>query len=82
MKHPEIFNPVMAKNDNDRQIEWLTFKNVNNWTDMVKGELLRIGKVKNEPEISSELLWIAFARYRTQCLCFLKYQQDAPCILE
>ena len=34
--HPEVFNPVMAKNDDDRQVEWLTYKNLNDWTDVVK----------------------------------------------
>ena len=67
MAHPEIFNPVMAKNDDDRRIEWLTFKNINNWTDAVKGELAHIGMVKNEAWIISELLWTVFT------CCFLWY---------
>ena len=56
MAHPEIFNPVMAKNDDDRRIEWLTFKNINDWTDAVKEELVQIGMVKKELGIISELL--------------------------
>lgn len=30
--HPAILNPVMAKNNEDRRVDWLTFKNINDWT--------------------------------------------------
>ena len=52
--HPEVFTPVLAKNDDDRQIEWMTYKNINDWTDMVKEELIRIGMVVDKPGLISK----------------------------
>ena len=52
--HPEVFTPVLAKNDDDRRIEWMTYKNINDWTDMVKEELIRIDMVVNKPGLISK----------------------------
>ena len=52
--HPEVFTPVLAKNADDRRIEWMTYKNINDWTDMVKEELIRIGMVVEKPGLISK----------------------------
>ncbi len=49
MRHPELLMPVSAKNNEDRRVDWLTFKNINTWTDGVKKFLVEIGMLKDEP---------------------------------
>ena len=56
--HPEVFTPVLAKNDDDRRIDWMTYKNINDWTDMVKKELLRIGMVVDKPGLISKFRFV------------------------
>lgn len=55
-QHPEILNPVRAKINEDRQVEWLTYKNINNWTAAAKKFLIAIGMAKDEPGIIREYL--------------------------
>ena len=59
--HPALLNPVKQKHNEDRRVDWLTYKNVNDWTDRAKAYLCELGMVKNEPGFISELL-----------LCFLR----------
>ena len=47
--HPGIINPVKAKDNEDRQIDLLTFNSINEWTDTVKNELIHLEIVKDEP---------------------------------
>ena len=57
------FSPyVQAKNDDDRRVEWLTYKNINDWTYAVKGELINLGIVFDKPGLISEcrLICIVF----------------------
>jgi len=59
--HPEILNPVQAKNHEDRRVDWLSFKNINDWTDGVKQYLIDLGMLKDEPGIICEYhLYIMF----------------------
>ncbi len=53
-KHPEILNPVKAKNNEDRQVEWLTYKNIIDWTARAKEFLLSIQMAKDEPGLIRE----------------------------
>ena len=48
-RHPELLLPARAKNNEDRRVDWLTFKNINQWTDGVKKFLVGIGMLKDEP---------------------------------
>ena len=58
--HPEIMNPVKAKVNEDRRVEWLSYKNVMDWTARVKEFLISIGMAKDEPgEIREYLLCIS-----------------------
>ena len=56
--HPKVFTPVLTKNDDNRQIDWMTYKNINDWTDMVKKELLRIGMVVDKPGLISKFRFV------------------------
>ena len=47
--HPEILNPVQAKNHEDRRVDWLSYANINLWTDTAKKYLIGIGMLKDEP---------------------------------
>ena len=47
--HPDILNPVQAKNHEDRQADWLTYANINLWTDGAKDYLIKLGMLKDEP---------------------------------
>ena len=58
--HPEIMNPVKAKVNEDRRVEWLSYKNVMDWTARAKEFLITIGMAKDEPgEIREYLLCIS-----------------------
>ena len=47
--HPAILQPVKLKNSEDRRVEWLSFKNINTWTDAAKKLLIDMDMVKDEP---------------------------------
>ena len=49
MDHPGLINPSKAKESEDRRIDWLTFWSINEWTDTVKDELIRLRMLKDEP---------------------------------
>ena len=53
-KNPAILNPVKAKNNEDRRVEWLTYKNIMDWTERAKQFLLDIKMAKDEPGIIRE----------------------------
>ena len=54
--YPHIFQPRNTVTNDDRRVEWLTFKNINDWTDAVKKELIDLGVVIDKPGIMSKLL--------------------------
>ena len=43
VENPEILNPTQAKSHDDRRVDWLTFNNINLWTDATKKYLIGIG---------------------------------------
>ena len=49
MDFPELTVLNKAMNHEDRRAEWLTVKNINDWTDNGKAFLVSIGLVKDEP---------------------------------
>ena len=49
--HPEILNPVKAKKNEDRRVEWLSYANIMAWTERAKEFLISIGMAKNEPSV-------------------------------
>ena len=49
VEHPEILNPVWAKNHEDRQVDWLSFNIIMKWKSWVKQFLIDIGMAKDEP---------------------------------
>ena len=52
---PEIMNPVKAKDNDDRRVDWTTYKNLNDWTDGAKKLLIEMDMVKDEPGLISKL---------------------------
>ena len=62
-KHLALSNPTLTKNDKDRRIEWLVFKHTNMLTAAVKDELIKLGVVKDQPEITSECFPIFVSNY-------------------
>ena len=46
-EYPEILNPVKAKDHEDRRADWLTYANINQWTDAAKAYLIGIGMLKD-----------------------------------
>jgi hypothetical protein len=53
-KNPAILNPVKAKNNEDLRVEWLTYKNIMDWTDCAKDFLVSIKMAKDEPGVIRE----------------------------
>jgi len=51
-------NPVRAKHNDDRQVDWLTYKNVLEWNARAKKFLVDIGMAKDEPGTIRELSFI------------------------
>jgi hypothetical protein len=50
-QHPMILNPVMAKVNEDRRVDWLSYGNIMDWTRRAKAFLISIGMAKDEPGI-------------------------------
>ncbi len=50
-RHAEIINPSQQLNSEDRQVEWLTYKNVKDWNKRAKEELLSLGMVSDKPRL-------------------------------
>ena len=48
-KYPEIMNPVRAKNHEDRRVDWLSYKNIVDWTERAKDYLIGIDMLSPEP---------------------------------
>jgi hypothetical protein len=48
-KYPEIMNPVKAKSHEDRRVDWLSYKNIHDWTDRVREYLIGIDMLSPEP---------------------------------
>ncbi|MBV5280331.1 MAG: hypothetical protein J0651_03500, partial [Actinobacteria bacterium] len=55
-QHSDILNLVRAKINEDRRVEWLTYKNINDWTAAAKKFLIAIRMAKDEPGIIREYL--------------------------
>ncbi len=67
MHHPEIMNPVKAKNHEDRRVDWLTYKNIMEWNARAKKFLIDIGMAVDEPGIIRSyyfFCWFLFWRVR------------------
>ena len=52
--HPEILNPVRAKNHENRRVDWLTYKNLIDWNKRAKQFLIEIGMAADQPGIIRE----------------------------
>ena len=53
-EHPEIVNPVRAKNHEDRRVDWLSYNNIIKWNERAKQFLIEIGMAKDEPGMIRE----------------------------
>ena len=53
-EHPEIVNPVRAKNHEDRRVDWLSYNNIIKWNERAKQFLVEIGMAKDEPGMIRE----------------------------
>ena len=51
MENPAILNPVQAKSHEDWWVDWLTYNNINIWTDAAKKYLINIGMLEDKPGI-------------------------------
>ena len=49
LSHPEILNPVRAKNHENRRVDWLSYKNLMDWNKRAKKFLVDVGMAKDEP---------------------------------
>ena len=56
LSHPEIMNPVKAKNHEDRRVDWLTYKNIFDWNLRAKQFLVDLGMANDEPGMIRMLL--------------------------
>jgi len=50
-EHAAMLNPSRAKKNKDRRVDWLTFKNITEWSAAAKKLLFDLGMVKDEPGI-------------------------------
>ena len=48
-KYPEIMNPVTAKSHEDRRVDWLSYKNIMDWTNRARDYLINIDMLSPEP---------------------------------
>jgi hypothetical protein len=54
-QHPAILNPVKAKKNEDRRVDWLSYDNIMKWTEHAKAFLISIGMAKDEPGVIRKL---------------------------
>lgn len=54
-QHPAILNPVKAKKNEDRRVDWLSYNNIMTWTERAKDFLISIGMAKDEPGVIRKL---------------------------
>jgi hypothetical protein len=47
--HPEILNPVKAKNHENRRVDWLSYKNLIDWNKRAKQFLLDMEMAEDVP---------------------------------
>jgi len=59
--HPKILNLVKAKVNKDCRVEWLSHKNIMEWTTRGKEFLITIGMAKDKPGIIRECACYALA---------------------
>ena len=53
-----IVNPLKAVSCEERRWEWVTYRNLNDWVDFAKKELVDIGFAKDEPGLIREISFI------------------------
>ena len=58
MEHPAILNLAQVKSHEERRVDWLTYNNINTWTDAAKEYLVRIGMLENNPGTICECVMI------------------------
>ena len=46
--HPDILNPVRAKNHETRRVDWLTYKNLIDWNNRAKKFLIDLGMAEDK----------------------------------
>ena len=54
-ENPALLNPIMAKNNDNWRVKCQSYKHINDWTDMVKKELIRIDMVIDKLGMISKL---------------------------
>jgi hypothetical protein len=64
--HPEVMNPAKAKNNENRRVEWLTYRNIKDWTAREKSFLIDIGMAKDEPGTIREFIFF-------RCFTYIPY---------
>jgi hypothetical protein len=52
--HPEIINPVRAKNHENRCVDWLSYMNLMDWNARAKEFLVNMGMAKDKPGLIRE----------------------------
>ena len=64
--HPDILNPVQAKNHEDRRVDWLSYSNINTWITGAKDYLVSIGMLLDVPGEICEFQFI-HQHYYSEC---------------
>ena len=63
---PEVMNTAKAKNNENCRVEWLTFRNIKDWTARAKSFLIDIGMAKDEPGTIREFIFF-------RCFTYIPY---------
>ena len=51
LRHPEYIKPAQAVENEDRRVDWLTYKNIIDWNARAKKFLVDVGMGKDEPGV-------------------------------
>jgi hypothetical protein len=57
-RHPEYIKPAQAVDNEDRRVDWLTYKNIMKWMKRAKKFIVDIGMAKDEPGVIRK--WLCF----------------------
>ena len=65
--NPEVMNLIQAKGNKDPRAEWLSFGNINDWTNGAKTCLVDLDTVLDVPGVMCECVCTTILRFLLPC---------------
>jgi hypothetical protein len=70
LDHPRLIMPAKAIDNEDRRVDWLTYKNINDWNTRAKSFLVSIGMGTEDPGLIRKcFVCFIFCQHVTHSIC-------------